>query len=165
MTESDFDLLASFSESEEDAGTYQWFGFTSLSPARKRFEENGAIGPEGGTLVVVFDGKGVGTIDFYKTRWGRETSSCWSFGIGIKRDFRGKGIGTQAQRLIVDYLFRHSNFVRVQTFTDRENAAERRALEKAGFAAEGVVRSAQWRNGAWHDQVLYSILRDSWAKA
>jgi len=35
----------------------------------------------------------------------------------------------------------------------------KRALEKAGFEREGVLRQAQWRAGHWHDQVLYSTLR------
>ena len=34
-----------------------------------------------------------------------------------------------------------------------------RALEKAGFTREGVLRKAQWRNGDWHDLVVYSKLR------
>ena len=37
--------------------------------------------------------------------------------------------------------------------------AEQRALEKAGFVQEGRVRGAQWRGGAWHDQLLYAVLR------
>jgi RimJ/RimL family protein N-acetyltransferase len=36
---------------------------------------------------------------------------------------------------------------------------EQRALEKAGFTREGVLRQAQWRSGGWHDQVMYSKLR------
>jgi aminoglycoside 6'-N-acetyltransferase len=49
--------------------------------------------------------------------------------------------------------------MRVQASTDIENAAEQRALAKAGFTREGVIRKAQWRNGAYHDLVLYSKLR------
>ncbi|MEV5878331.1 GNAT family protein [Streptomyces sp. NPDC052101] len=32
-------------------------------------------------------------------------------------------------------------------------------MEKAGFVREGVLRSAQWRGGQWHDQVIFSMLR------
>ena len=38
--------------------------------------------------------------------------------------------------------------------------AEQRALEKAGFTREGVVRGSTFRQGRWHDQVLSSVLRD-----
>ena len=37
--------------------------------------------------------------------------------------------------------------------------AEQRALEKAGFSREGVLRSAQARADGRHDLVSYSILR------
>jgi aminoglycoside 6'-N-acetyltransferase len=30
---------------------------------------------------------------------------------------------------------------------------------QAGFTREGVLRSAQWRGGAWHDLVIFSKLR------
>jgi RimJ/RimL family protein N-acetyltransferase len=73
---------------------------------------------------------------------------------------RGRGIGTHAQRLLADYLFDHTRAERLQAWTDHGNQAEQRALEKAGFVQEGVLRSAQWRGGRWHDQVLYSMLRD-----
>jgi RimJ/RimL family protein N-acetyltransferase len=48
---------------------------------------------------------------------------------------------------------------RVEASTDIENAAEARALEKAGFRREGVVRGAQFRAGAYHDLVLFGKLR------
>jgi hypothetical protein len=34
------------------------------------------------------------------------------------------------------------------------------ALERAGFTREGVLRRAAFRDGAYRDMVLYSILRD-----
>ena len=49
--------------------------------------------------------------------------------------------------------------MRVEASTDITNLAEQRALEKAGFTREGVLRKAQWRAGDWHDLVVYSLLR------
>ena len=48
---------------------------------------------------------------------------------------------------------------RVQASTDLENVAEQRALERAGFVREGLLRGAQWRLGAFHDLVGHSRLR------
>jgi RimJ/RimL family protein N-acetyltransferase len=42
---------------------------------------------------------------------------------------------------------------------DLGNIAEQRALEKIGFAREGVMRGIGWRDGAWRDGVTYSLLR------
>ena len=40
-----------------------------------------------------------------------------------------------------------------------DNLAEQRALERAGFTREGVLRHAQFRGGGFHDLVIYSRLR------
>ena len=48
---------------------------------------------------------------------------------------------------------------RVEAQTDIDNIAEQRALEKAGFIREGVLRGTQFRAGAYHDLVSYSVLR------
>jgi aminoglycoside 6'-N-acetyltransferase len=53
----------------------------------------------------------------------------------------------------------------VQSDTAGDNAAEQRSLEKAGMTREGVVREAEWRNGRYHDHILYSILRSEWESA
>ncbi|MHB8599722.1 MAG: GNAT family N-acetyltransferase [Ktedonobacteraceae bacterium] len=65
----------------------------------------------------------------------------------------------EAQNLLADYLFSTYPIMRVEAVTDKENIAEQRALEKAGFTREGILRQAQWRSGMWHDQVMYSKLR------
>jgi RimJ/RimL family protein N-acetyltransferase len=72
---------------------------------------------------------------------------------------RGHGDGTQAHRLLARYLFAHSTAHRIEASTETANLAERRALEKAGFTAEGVARAIGWRDGQWRDGVTYSLLR------
>ena len=48
---------------------------------------------------------------------------------------------------------------RIEAATEVGNVAEQRALEKAGFTREGVLRSTGWRDGAYRDGVWYSMLR------
>jgi RimJ/RimL family protein N-acetyltransferase len=48
---------------------------------------------------------------------------------------------------------------RIEADTEVDNIAEQRALEKAGFTREGVMRGAGWRDGEYRDGVTYSILR------
>lgn len=74
-------------------------------------------------------------------------------------------MGTRAQRLLVEYLFAHTQVVRIEADTEVENIAEQRALEKTGFTREGVLRSAGFRDGRWRDAVRYSVLRDDVAPA
>ncbi|WP_347350631.1 GNAT family protein [Intrasporangium sp.] len=141
-------------------------------PADSEFDDFGPrdahLGPPcrldgDGHLGVVADGRLVGTMSWTWVGWGpNEASRCPMIGIWLRADARGAGVGTQAQRDLVDLLFRHTATNRVQAHTDVTNGAEQRALAKAGFTAEGVVRGGQWRNGSWHDGRLYSILRSEW---
>ena len=75
---------------------------------------------------------------------------------------RKKGYGTEAIKIIVDYLFLSKELVRVQAITGVDNFASHRVLEKAGFTKEGIIRKSAFIRGEWKDGCLYSILREEW---
>lgn len=87
-------------------------------------------------------------------------SMAMSIGIGLLPQYRGCGIGTQAQ-LLLARLLHERGIVRVEASTDVTNIAEQRALVKAGFTFEGVARSAQERRDGRHDLQVYSSIRAS----
>jgi len=75
---------------------------------------------------------------------------------------RSKGYVGEAIRMIVDYLFLSKDAVRIQAKADPENIASWKALEKAGFKREGVLRKTFYCRGKWRDDCMYSILREEW---
>lgn len=75
---------------------------------------------------------------------------------------RSKGYVGEAIRIIVDYLFLSKDAVRIQAKADPENIASCKALEKAGFKREGVLRKTFYCRGKWRDDYVYSILREEW---
>jgi RimJ/RimL family protein N-acetyltransferase len=75
---------------------------------------------------------------------------------------RGKGYGTEATKLMVDYLFLSKNIVRIQTTTNARNKPAQKTLKKIGFQIEGTIRKCQLVRGVWNDFYLLSILRDEW---
>lgn len=118
-----------------------------------------------GALAVEVDGAVVGVVSWHWVHWGPNAGSRNPMiGIWLEAAARGAGVGTRAQRQLVDLIFRHTSVNRVEAHTDLENLAEQRALERVGFAREGVIRGAQWRNGAYRDGYLYSMLRAEWAE-
>ncbi len=95
--------------------------------------------------------------------WRRKTATPtvyhWEIGIALLPEARGHGYGTEAHRLLVRYLFVHTPVHRIEAATEAGNIAEQRALEKAGFTREGLLRGIGWRDGAWRDGVWFSVLR------
>jgi len=75
---------------------------------------------------------------------------------------RGKGNGTEAVNLMVDYLFLSKENMRIQAQTDERNVASQRVLEKTGFKKEGTLRKSFFMRGKWVDVFIFSILREEW---
>ncbi|HEX6678516.1 MAG TPA: GNAT family protein [Actinomycetes bacterium] len=157
----DLDTLERWWESPEVQGRFNWFGHPPPEFLRRRFEENGMLGEEYGHLLVeLADGTLVGDVSYHAVKHGPGGGSvAYNVGITLLPEHRSQGLGTEAQRLLAEYLFAHTRVERVEAGTDVENVAEQRALEKAGFTREGVLRRAQFRDGAFHDMLLYSRLR------
>ncbi|HEY4024631.1 MAG TPA: GNAT family protein [Pseudonocardiaceae bacterium] len=139
-------------------GEFAWYGHPLPGDHRKRWAENGLLDPDRSALMVVRGEERIGFVTWARKHSFRE-AWYWIMGIGLVPSARGKGYGTTAQRLLVDYLFANSPLHRIEADTELENIAEQRALEKAGFTREGVIRQAAWRDGAWRDGVVYGILR------
>ena len=114
----------------------------------------------GGLAVLDEDGSLAGYVSWHYVRWGPNSASrCPMIGIELLPGERGRGIGRAAQRALAELFFRRTVVNRVEAHTDVENIAEQRALEGAGFTREGLIRGAQWRDGAYRDGYLYAILR------
>jgi aminoglycoside 6'-N-acetyltransferase len=160
VTEQDLTRSAEAFSDERGWGSHQWFGYRGQQRDLERLRDNGMLCATEGRLTIDADGQWAGCVDWFRSSWGRpEESWCWSLGVVVAEPLRGKGIGTEAQRQAVAYLFAHTRAERIQAWTDAGNLAEQRVLDKLGFTREGTLRDAQWRAGAWHDQVLYSRLR------
>jgi RimJ/RimL family protein N-acetyltransferase len=114
-----------------------------------------------GRVFVLADGVVVGDMSWHAEWYGPTAGSrALNIGIALTAESRGRGVGSRAQRLLAEHLFATTDVTRVEASTDVENIAEQRALEKAGFTREGVLRSAQARADGLHDLVVYSILRE-----
>jgi RimJ/RimL family protein N-acetyltransferase len=156
IEEADFALLHRWANDPAMVGEYDILRPVSLDDIRRRYRDNRALTAEGGALLIVRkDEVPVGTVSCHPVSYG-VYSPAFNIGIEIEPAERGQGFGSEAQRLFADYLLSTFPVGRVEASTDIENAAEQRALERAGFTREGVARSASWRGGRWHDMVVFS---------
>ena len=78
--------------------------------------------------------------------------------IGDK-DYHGKGIMGEARQLIFRYAFSELGMNRISATILADNVASIKAVEKFGYAREGILRQAVFRNGEYRDVVMYSMLK------
>jgi RimJ/RimL family protein N-acetyltransferase len=84
-------------------------------------------------------------------------------GIGIgERDYWGKGYGTDAMKLCLQYAFMELGAQRVSLGLLEYNARALKSYEKAGFKLEGRMRQEMLREGKRTDTLWMGILRDEW---
>jgi RimJ/RimL family protein N-acetyltransferase len=73
---------------------------------------------------------------------------------------QGRGLGTEAVRLITQYAFERLNLRRLYAYVLAHNPRARRAFEKAGYVAEGTLRQDRWSGREYVDVHLLARLRD-----
>lgn len=157
----DLAFFAQYMNDIQYISEYSFFGMQSEDSLEKRFLESGLLGAQHGNFVVsTYDELIAGKVSYHQQRYGPgEASIAYNIGILLDPEQRGKGYGVEAQRLLTEYLFSTYLIMRVEASTDVTNIPEQRALEKAGFQRDSVMRKAQWRSGEWHDIAIYSKLR------
>ena len=94
----------------------------------------------------------------------RDNRKC-EYGIFIGEDScRGKGIGSRAAQLALEYAFEELGMNRVflRGFADNEIAIN--SYKNAGFQVEGTFRDDVMIDGVGYDMVFMAILRKDWKK-
>ena len=83
-------------------------------------------------------------------------------GYGLLRRHWGQGFMHEALTSVIDYAFGPLSLRRLEADIDPRNAASLRALERLGFAREGLLRE-RWQVGEEiSDSVLLGLLAAQW---
>jgi RimJ/RimL family protein N-acetyltransferase len=159
VAEADLPILELLTQDPASTGEFTWLGWYKLTRFRQWWADNRLISGDTGILMVVRGADRLGFVSWYKVPSTPGYYYYWNIGIALLPEARGNGYGTQAQRMLAEYLFAHTTVQRIEAATEAGNVAEQRSLEKAGFTREGVHRSTGWRDGAYRDEVWYSLLR------
>ncbi|MFF2859030.1 GNAT family N-acetyltransferase [Streptomyces rubiginosohelvolus] len=78
--------------------------------------------------------------------------------VMLAPEARGRGLGTSATRLVLDYAFHVTNLRMVWLKVLAPNKAAVRSYEKAGFRAAGTLREAGYWLGGVCDELLMDAL-------
>ncbi|MCU0262466.1 MAG: GNAT family N-acetyltransferase [Candidatus Nanopelagicales bacterium] len=162
VREDDLPALHAFEEDISNRGDFYPIGVSSLTRLQQRFAEDGLWSQTEGTLLIEGpDGQLLGHIEFFPTvAYLDEIELSY---LIYEEASRGRGVTTEAVRLLAAYLFGRTKANRIRLVIHPDNAASRRVAAKCGFSLEGTARGAWYHRGRHHDVEVWSLLRDDHA--
>lgn len=112
------------------------------------------------TFAIEVDGEAAGGIGFSAGSDVERYSA--EIGYWLGEPLWGRGIATEAVRIVSEYAFKTCNVLRLFALPFADNARSTRVLEKAGYTREAVLRSSSVKAGVPRDQALYALINPSW---
>ena len=135
----------------------------SLAQEERWFESlQGRLERQQDVLLAIetADGVHIGNIGLNSINW-KDRNAELGIVIGEKA-YWSQGYGTDAIRTLLELAFREMNLHRVFLRVDADNERGIRCYEKAGFQRDGTLRQMVFKEGAYIDQHIMSILRSEY---
>ena len=106
-------------------------------------------------IVLINNNEPIGTI-------GLSSSASNPFGaelgFDLNKNYWNRGIITEAIICVKNFGLNDLGLKRIQARTKPENTGSWKALEKAGFLREGLLRKQSYWKNEFHDVYLYSVI-------
>ncbi len=111
-------------------------------------------------MAIDVEGQAVGAIGYVPGRDVERYSA--EIGYWLGEELWGRGIVTEAIRLVTAHAFTQLDFLRLFALPFADNPGSARVLEKAGYSQEAVLRSSSVKYGEAKDQLLYAKINPEW---
>ena len=105
--------------------------------------------------------KMIGIIGHYKIK---PENYRAEIGYMILPEYYGKGIVTEAIKVIVQYGFEQMKLHSIEALIDPANTASEKVLQKNGFVKEAHLLENEYYEGKFLDTVIYSLLKRNFKK-
>ncbi len=128
----------------------------TLEAERKYLEENSGNEDIAFVIVTLEDDKMIGTVCLEEINAINRTATLGIF-IGDK-EYRNKGLGTEAIQLILDYGFNYLNLQNIRLNLMEFNERALKCYQKCGFKEYGRRRKCKFINGKFYDSIHMDIL-------
>lgn len=108
---------------------------------------------------VWFRGELAGSAGYHLFDWQNRRTMI---GYWLGEQYRGRGIMTQAVRVLTDYALTELQLNRVEIRCATSNDKSRAIPERLGFKHEGIIRETQWLHDRFVDHHIYGMLNEEW---
>lgn len=128
----------------------KWWGGYDLERVRREL-----LGPHG--YAIELAGEVVGLI-IYREELDPDHRYA-GMDLALHPDHQSQGLGSDAMRAMVRFLFQHRGHHRVVVDPAAHNERAIRSCERAGFRRVGIMRDYERSaDGGWHDGMLMDLL-------
>lgn len=110
-------------------------------------------------LIIWFKEQIAGMISFNHFEKSRNSADI---GYWLGKDFQGKGIITQAVKGLCDLGFQDYDLNRIIIVAAIDNKPSNAVAQHTGFHLEGTLRQNEPLDDGFHDENIYSFLKDEW---
>ena len=150
-----------FTEWLNDFKTTDYLGrssiVTTLYDEKKYLEEN-ATAEASFVIVTINENKMIGTVSLESIN---HINRCATLGIFIgDKEFRNKGYGTEAIKLILEYGFKYLNLKNIKLDLMEFNERALKCYKKCGFKEYGRRRKCKFIDGEYYDTIEMDILKE-----
>lgn len=115
-----------------------------------------------GHRFIVCDKETNERLGYFSFKFTNKISNNGLVAIKLVQESRGKKIGTDTLKTAMSFLFNKINVRRLHTHIIDFNTASQKLFEKCFWTQEGVERKSIYMNSAYHDNILFSILKDEY---
>jgi RimJ/RimL family protein N-acetyltransferase len=159
--------VPSIADASHDPETRRWLDDDPLTSERRRdlvsrAEERWRTGR--GAPFVVADAATDRALGLLNVQFG-EDEEVAGLAVSVFPQARGRGVASRALRIGAEWATLELGLQRVYAEAAAENTASIRAIEKAGFQREGVLRAHCKTHGQRHDCVMFSVVPSDFASA
>ncbi len=156
-----------FTEWLNDFETTDYLGrsgyLVSFEAEKKYLEQNADNQNVNFVMVTLENDKMIGTVSLEQIDNINRTATLGIF-IGDK-EYRSRGIGTEAIKLILDYGFHYLNLQNIKLDLMAFNERALRCYQKCGFKEYGRRRKCKFVNGKFYDSIQMDILAEEFSES
>lgn len=159
VEENDLELLKDMINDPEIENMTGGYSFPVSTYQQKKWFENLSNKTDELRLVIDTQEYGaIGVVMLSDIDWKNRTAqSHWK--ITSKNNLWGKGHGTKAVRALIKYGFKELNLHCIYCNIIESNIVSARVAEKCSFKREGILRGRVYKNGKYHNVIVWSILK------
>ncbi|KEJ01392.1 acetyltransferase [Clostridium botulinum A2B7 92] len=108
-------------------------------------------------IIETLDGINVGILNLNSIH---ERNGTFSIGMQVDKDYRGKGYGTEAMRILLRYAFLERRLNKFNASVLDGNIGSATMLKKLGCQQEGIRRQVVYTDGQYMDEILFGLTKD-----